>query len=207
MNNLSILNCAQGTDEWNAARCGIPTASQFDRIVTAGGKASEQATDYLAELLAEHVSGQKKSLPATADMQRGVELEPEARTEYMKETWHEVQEVGGIYLDDTRKILCSPDGIMPALNKGLEIKCPRMATHIKYLFDGGLPKKYALQVQGALWITGYETWDFVSYCPEFKAQPLFIHTAQRNETLIKALDKHVRAFSEKLEALKEKYYG
>lgn len=204
---MIILDCKQGTDEWKAARCGIPTASQFSRIITGAGKPSSQAQDYIAELLAETVNGQKKSLPTTSDMQRGIELEPEARAEYIKETWHDVEEIGGIYLSDSKTIMCSPDGIMSALNKGLEIKCPRIENHIKYLLADEVPAQYLLQVQGGLWITGYETWDFVSYCPEFTPQPLFIHTTRRNETLIKALDKHVRAFSEKLEALKEKYYG
>ena len=31
-------NVAPGSDEWRHLRLGIPTASQFDRILTASGK-------------------------------------------------------------------------------------------------------------------------------------------------------------------------
>ena len=76
MNGLILLNCEQGSEAWHQARLGIPTASQFDRIVTASGTASKQATGYLAELLAEHITGQTGDNYQSADMQRGVELDP-----------------------------------------------------------------------------------------------------------------------------------
>ena len=48
----------QGTDEWIHARLGIPTASQFDKILTpAKMELSSQATDYMHKLLAEMATG------------------------------------------------------------------------------------------------------------------------------------------------------
>mgnify|MGYP002740709099 CR=1 FL=1 len=56
--NLITLDCEQGSDAWRQARLGIPTASQYKRIMTNSGAASEQATAYLAELIAERITGQ-----------------------------------------------------------------------------------------------------------------------------------------------------
>lgn len=199
MNSLILLDCEQGTDQWRQARLGIPTASQFNRILTAGGKPSEQATAYLAELLAERITGQPVEGYTSADMQRGIGLEPQARMAYEFESGNTVQQVGGVYLDDTRQIMCSPDGLMPEQRKGLEIKCPKLQTHIRYILDGTLPKEYILQVQGALWITGYDAWDFVSYHPDYTPCTTWILTVQRDEKTIQSLDKHIRAFAARLE--------
>ena len=53
-----------------------------------------------------------------------------------------------------------------------------------------------------MWVTGYDEWDFVSYCPEYDAQPIYIKTIKRNTALIAQMDKHIRAFSARLENLK-----
>lgn len=202
MKDLILLNCEQGSEAWSQARLGIPTASQFDRIVTASGTTSKQATGYLAELLAEHISGEAATIPPTAHMQRGTELEPAARACYELETGHDVIQVGGVYLDDSKTIMASPDGLIVGMKRGLEIKSPRLATHIRYILEGGLPTQYTLQVQGGMWVTGYDEWDFVSYCPEYDAQPIYIQTIKRNNALIAQMDKHIRAFSARLENLK-----
>ncbi len=203
MNNLITLNCEQGSEQWHKARMGIPTASQFKRIITTAGKPSSQATDYLAELIAEHITGERKEITVTEDMQRGIDLEPVARSAYEFETDNEVIEVGGVFLDESKTIMGSPDGLIKGQKKGLEIKCPQIKTHIKYCLGGVLPTEYKLQVMGNLWVTGYDTWDFVSYCPEYTPQPLLLITVKRDETLIKAMDNQIRAFSTTLEAHKQ----
>ena len=203
MKDLILLNCEQGSEAWHQARLGIPTASQFHRILTPSGAASSQATGYLAELLAEHISGEAATIPPTADMQRGTELEPAARACYELETGYDVVQVGGVYLDETKKIMASPDGLIAGMTRGLEIKCPRLATYIRYILEGGLPTQYTLQVQGGMWVTDYEEWDFVSYCPDYVPQPIYIQTIKRNTALIAQMNKHIRAFSARLETLKQ----
>ena len=47
----------QGSVGWLEARLGIPTASQFSRIVTATGRLSKQRDSYLAELASRMVLG------------------------------------------------------------------------------------------------------------------------------------------------------
>ncbi len=205
MNNLIILDCEQGSEQWHKARLGIPTASQFKRIITTAGKPSSSVTDYLAELITETITGEPKSIPTNEHIERGNDLEPVARDAYEFETDSKVIEVGGVFLDESKTIMASPDGLIKGQKKGLEIKCPKMETHIKYCLGGILPTEYKLQVMGNLWVSNYETWDFVSYCPEYTPQPLFLITVQRDETLIKAMDKQIRAFSKTLEAHKQTF--
>lgn len=201
LDGLITLDCEQGTEEWLAARCGIPTATGISNIVTPTGKKSGSYLPYLAELIAESIEGLKENYKSE-DMARGNELEPFARAAYEFETGNRVIQVGGVYLNADKDLMISPDGLIPNLRKGLEIKCPQMKTHIKYLLQGGVPQEYLIQVQSALWVTGYETWDFVSYCPEYYKQPFYLFTAQRDQNLMKAFDKLIPEFIKTLKAYK-----
>ncbi|WP_040978813.1 YqaJ viral recombinase family protein, partial [Glaesserella parasuis] len=173
--NLITLNCEQGTEEWLTARLGIPTATGVSNIVTPSGKKSSAWTSYLAELVAESIEGLTEGFKSS-DMLRGNQLEEQARMAYEFATGNDVVQVGGVYRNADKDMMVSPDGLIPTLRKGLEIKCPKMKTHIKYIIEGVVPSEYIIQVQVALWVTGYASWDFVSYCPEYQKQTLFIHT-------------------------------
>ena len=198
---LITLDCEQGSEEWLAARLGIPTATGIKNIVTQSGQKSSGWVSYLAELIAESIEGGGDGFKSN-DMQRGNELEPRARMAYEFETGNDVVQVGGVYLNADKDLMVSPDGLIPNLKKGLEIKCPKMKTHIKYLLEGGVPVEYVIQVQAALWVTGYETWDFVSYCPEYQKQPLYTYTAERDPVLMQAFDEHIPNFIKTLKAYK-----
>lgn len=199
---LITLDCEQGSEEWLSARLGIPTATGIKNIVTQSGQKSSGWVSYLAELIAESIEGGSDGFKSN-DMQRGNELEPRARMAYEFETGNDVVQVGGVYLNADKDLMVSPDGLIPSLKKGLEIKCPKMKTHIKYLLEGGVPVEYVIQVQAALWVTGYETWDFISYCPEYQKQPLYIFTAERDPVLMQAFDEHIPNFIRTLKAYKE----
>lgn len=201
IDGLTTLECDQGSEEWLAARLGIPTGTGIKNIVTAGGKKSDGWVKYLAELVAESIEGATGGYKSAA-MMRGNELEARARMAYEFETGNDVIQVGGVYLNDKKELMISPDGLIPNLRKGLEIKCPEMKTHIRYLLEGSVPNDYIIQVQSALWVTGYDTWDFVSYCPEYQKQTLFIYTAERNQKLMKAFDEHIPNFIKSLNGLK-----
>lgn len=201
LDKLITLDCEQGTEEWLAARCGIPTATGISNIVTPTGKKSGSYLPYLAELIAESIEGLKENYKSE-DMARGNELEPFARAAYEFETGNAVIQVGGVYLNADKDLMISPDGLIPNLRKGLEIKCPQIKTHIKYLLQGGVPQEYLIQVQSALWVTGYETWDFVSYCPEYYKQPFYLFTAQRDPNLMKSFDRLIPEFIKTLKAYK-----
>lgn len=201
IDGLITLDCEQGSEEWLAARLGIPTATGFENIVTATGKKSASYIKYMAELIEESILGGGDTFKS-GFMERGNQLEPQARAAYEFLTGNDVIQVGGVYLNEDREVMVSPDGLIPNLKKGLEIKCPKMSTHIRYLLEGGVPAEYVIQVQANLWVTGYETWDFVSYCPEYQKQTLYLFTAARDEKLIKAFDEHIPQFVKTLKAYK-----
>jgi len=186
-----LVEVEQRSDEWQKLRVGIPTASCFDKIITpATGRASASAVAYRRELLAEWLMGQPVSVKESNWMQRGTELEPEARAFYEFEADAEVTEAGFVFLDERRQIGCSPDGLVG--DDGLiEIKCPAPNTHVGYLIDAKLPTAYIPQVQGALWVTGRKWCDFVSYHPEMES---LIVRVRRDEPYIAKMATLIEAF-------------
>lgn len=191
---MKIINCEQGTPEWYAARCGIPTSSCFDKLLCIDGKASKQATKYLYQLAGETIIGVMPESYQNEAMLRGKIMEAEARELYCLITGEEVQEVGFCLADGYG---ASPDGLVG--DKGLlEIKCPNLATHVGYLIDNKLPADYFQQVQGQLFVTGREWCDFMSYYPGLK--PLLIHV-KRDEKFIKALRIELEVFCAELKEL------
>ena len=202
IDGLITLDCEQGSEEWLKARLGIPTATGFESIVTATGKKSSGQIKYMAELIEESILGLQDNTFKSNFMERGNQLEPLARSAYEFITGNDVIQVGGVYLDEHKEVMVSPDGLIPKLKKGLELKCPKMSTHIRYLLEGGVPAEYIVQVQANLWVTGYDTWDFVSYCPEYQKQTIYLFTAKRDEVLMKAFDKLIPQFLNTLRAYK-----
>lgn len=156
----------QRSPEWYAAKAGVPSASNFDKIITTTGQPSKQAEKYMYQLAGERLLGKIEEGYCNAAMTRGIEMEPEARQFY--EVLHdcEVEQVALVYRDERKLYSCSPDGLLPS--GGLEIKCPSLAVHIEYMLGGKLPATYYQQVQGSLFVTGLEWWDFESYYPGVK---------------------------------------
>ncbi len=186
------IDCEQQSDEWFKARAGIPSASNFAKIITATGKPSTSAKTYINEVLADWFLGTQAETYTNDWMQRGIELEPEAREMYKLISRNEVEQVGFCFKDEKRLVGASPDGLIS--DKGLvEIKCPKASTVISYMLDGGLPAKYKQQVQGQLWITGREWCDFAAYHPDM---PLYLVRVNRDERYIKMIDELVSDFIE-----------
>lgn len=197
---MIILTDEQGSPEWLASRLGRPSASNFGRLVTGSGKPSSSAESYINEMIAERLTGRSKPFYTNEHMERGNALEPEAREAYEFITEFEVVETGFI-LHDSEEFGCSPDGLV-AEQGGLEIKCPSDSVHVSYLRAGKVPAKYYQQVQGCLWVTGREWWDFMSYHPEM---PHLLVRAHRNEKYIEAMaeqvEKAVKTIVEETERL------
>ena len=183
---MQILTCEQGTEEWLDARLGRPSASQFHKLIKSNGKPSASADGYINSLIIERISGMSAPVFVTDWMTRGNELEPDARNLYTLITDNEVQEVGFI-LDNSGEFGCSPDGLIGE-DGGIEIKCPAPGNHDKWSDKGVCPTKHYAQVQGCMWITERDWWDFMSYHPE--KEP-FIVRVERDEEFIDKLAKEV----------------
>ncbi len=187
------LDCPQGSDEWIEARLGIPTSSQFHRIITPKtGKLSSQADGYAHELLAEELLGHPIDESASDFMARGTALEKSAVEFYEFQRDMNTQRVGVILRDDGLTG-CSPDRLVGD-DGGLEIKCPSAKVHVSYML-GQDADTYKCQVQGALWITGRAWWDWLSYNPEL---PPVLIRFERDEEFIAKLAAAVDQFIEYL---------
>ena len=195
--------------EWWQAHVGTPSASNFGKILTPTGKPSASAKDYMYQLAGEVLTGKKTETYHNAVMQRGIEMEAEARTLYELMFDVEVQRVGLIYPDEQRKYCCSPDGLVvipTGMNEsytdhGLEIKCPLIHTHVGYLLAGKLPTIYIPQVQGSMLTTGLNRWDFMSYYPGLK--PLIVNV-KRDDKYCGLLANALDSFNAELEKTVEK---
>jgi len=193
---MIVIPCEQGSPEWFAARVGIPSASQFHRIISGKtGKALSGAETYRNEMLAEWLLGSKLDTGASQFMARGSALEESAVRYYELQREVDTTEVGFI-LHDTLAAGCSPDRLVGD-GGGLEIKCPSPAVHVGYLL-GGIDA-HRVQVQGAMWITGRTWWDLMSYNPEL---PPVLVRLERDESFIDKLGAEVAEFCHLLELAK-----
>ena len=167
---MRILDVVQGSEAWLHARLGIPTASQADKILTpARLKPSSSAASYRTQLLAEWVQGYPIDWSGQSQfMERGTDLEPEARAAYELETDADVTTVGLCVRDDGL-FAGSPDGLVGD-DGGLEIKCAALHTHIGYMLDpSSLAAEYRGQPQALMYLTGRAWWDLWAYHPELPA--------------------------------------
>lgn len=192
---MKILSLEQGSEEWFNARLGIPTASRFKDIVTpAKGDKSTSYKSYMYELIAEKLINEKTNGFKSEFMERGNEIEPLARASYEFIHEVEVKQVGMIFNDDMT-IGISPDGLIGD-NGGLEIKCPKPSTVVKYILNGGLPLEYKPQVMGSLWISEREWWDFLAFHPSMDFFQLRVY---RDEAYIKKMKQHLSDFVDELQ--------
>ena len=192
---MQILQADQGTQEWLDARLGRPSASQFSKLITTAGKPSASADEYINILIAERILGESEPIYVNEWMQRGTELEPEARAMYELMHSVDVEEVGFI-LDDSGEFGCSPDGLIGE-DGGVEFKCPAPKNHIAWSRKDVCPSKHYAQVQGCLYITGREWWDFMSYHPEMKP---FIVRVERDEEFIEKLAEQISLAVEEIKS-------
>jgi predicted phage-related endonuclease len=196
-------NVLQGSAEWQSARVGLPTASMFDKIVTTKGEPSKQAIKYLFQLAAERITGKKEESYQNGAMQRGIEMESEARSMYELITGNVVEQVGVCYPDKKKLYGCSPDGLVG--DDGIiEIKCPSSAVHVGYLLEGVLPIDYFQQIHGQLLVTGRKWADFFSFYPGLR--PLLVRV-EPDKKFIDALKKELISFNKELDRITDKIRG
>lgn len=194
----------QGTPEWFEQRRGKVTASRIADIMAktkSGYSTSRQ--NYLMQLLCERLTGKVEESYKNQAMQRGNDLEPEARNWYQLETGELVEEVSFIDHPTIHYAGASPDGLVG--EKGLiEIKCPNTATHIETIQTKKPADKYYKQMQWQMACTGRQWCDFVSFddrLPDSLAY--FCVRIERNNEFIAEIEKEVNMFLEELDEMME----
>jgi len=194
---MKIHKMEQCSDEWFEIRKGKMTASNAQAI-GANGKGLET---YIYSLLAEKYSNNKE-IYTNKDMERGVELEEQARMTYEIEN-ESVEQVGFIEQDEL--VGCSPDGLVGD-DGGLEIKCVNDVNFFKLLVNGEkeIETKFIWQVQMCLLITGRKWWDLVFYNKNFDKNMLIFRIEpelKKQESLILGIEKGKKLIIE----LEQKY--
>jgi putative phage-type endonuclease len=153
----------QRSDEWFAARLGKVTASKVSDVMakTKSGYAASR-TNYMMALLCERLTGKREDFYVNAAMQRGTDLEANARSVYEAECGLLVCETGLVIHSGIKHFGASPDGLVG--DDGLlEIKCPNTATHIEFIRTGKPKSEYQWQMLAQMACTGRQWCDFVSY--------------------------------------------
>ena len=166
---MIIHKCEQHSEAWHEARLGRVTGTRFKELVM--GETTKGYKDLVTNIACEIITGRAEETYTNAVMEAGLETEPEARKEYESILGTEIKEVGFIIPDEEHKyhewIGISPDGLTTD-NGMIEIKCPLMKTHLGYIEDNKLPSDYRYQVQGQLFVTGFDYCDFISFVCNMK---------------------------------------
>lgn len=196
---IQIFNCDQGTEEWHLCRAGIPTASMFATVMASGrgGGPSLTRAKYMRQLAGEVVTGKPMESYSNAHMERGHEMEPEARELYAFATDTAPEQVGFIRNGEKG---CSPDSLIGTAGM-LEIKTKLPDLVIECWERDDFPPEHKAQCQGALWVAEREWIDIVVYWP---AMPVFIKRAYRDEAYIADMSRAVSQFNDELAALVER---
>jgi hypothetical protein len=175
---MIIHNMLQGSEEWHAIRAGKLTGSNATAIGNNGKGLQTYVEDVVLALFIQ------KEFKSNKDTERGHRLEPTARTKYEFETGFSVLEVG--FLEHNDYCGASPDGLVKGQKKGLEIKARNAPKHLALLRTQKVDSATIWQMNMNMLISGYETWDFVSYNKDFK-QSFFLKTFPRDELKITKL--------------------
>lgn len=190
-----MSSVVQGSPEWFALRLGRVTASRVADILarTKSGPSAMRA-NYLAELIAERLTGVTADSYKSPAMQFGSDTEHEARAAYEFYQGVTVEKIAFVPHPEIDQAGCSPDGLVGG--DGLvEIKCPNTATHLETLLGQAVPGKYETQMQFQMACTERAWCDFVSYDPRMpENMRLFVKRVNRDDKRIKEIEGEIAAF-------------
>ena len=191
----------QGTPEWLELRRGKVTASRVADILAktkTGASASRQ--NYLIELALQRTTKTIEPSYTNAAMEWGTAIEPQARVAYEVKTNNFVDQVPFIDHPTIQGFGCSPDGLV-GKDGLLEIKCPNSATHWEYFKAKEPPKKYFIQMQAQMAVTGAKWCDFVSFDSRMpERSQLLIVNVPRDPEFILYMEAEIKQFLSEVEA-------
>jgi len=202
---FTSIDAEQRSEAWFQARLGRLTGSRAaDMLATIKTGEAAARRDYRTQLVVERLTGQiQEDAFVSKDMMRGVELEPAARDAYERAAGVFVQSTG--FLASVEHMAgCSLDGHVDDFSNRragiVELKCPRSATHLRYLRTWTMPAEHVAQVTHNLWITGAQWCDFASFDDRFpEALRLFRVRVMRDEAAIAAYESKALVFLDEVE--------
>lgn len=152
-----IEGLIQGSPEWHAWR-------KYKLTATSAGILMDHNPWESPLDLFNSIWGITPPKEKTAAMQRGNDLEDEARQLFIKHTGIDMIPIC-VEHDEMPWFAASLDGWSKEKKAVLEIKCPNEMNHSAYL-EGHIPYHYFDQMQWQLFITGGEKAYFMTYRPE-----------------------------------------
>lgn len=169
--SLTVLDLPQRSPEWFAARAGRLTGSVADAAIMAVKKNGDEPVgrrDLRLRLVCERLTGvPQEDSYINAAMQWGIDQEAHAFAAFEVLTGEVVTRTG-FCQDDTRMIGCSLDGHIGAFDALVSLKCPKSATHLRYLRAGTFPADYVPQMLHELWVVPTaKVYHFLSFDPRF----------------------------------------
>jgi hypothetical protein len=188
---MRIIPCLQGSEAWFKIRAGIPTASDFSKLITSTGEISKTLPKYAKTLAIEKYSGKPiDTWEGNKYTARGKELEPDAKSLYAF-MHDQCLEPVGFVTDDLQRYGCSPDSLVGT--DGLaEIKCIKAENHLEAILYYRKHKRcqpdYIQQTQGQLLICERQWCDLIFYHPDL---PMLTIRQERDQTIIDALRIHI----------------
>lgn len=189
----------QGSDEWRDYKRGKISASRVADLVP-GYKGAYLASrkNYMAELIAEILTGNNTEHFTSGAMEHGTETEPLARAAYEAITGSMVEQVGFVDHEQIADFGASPDGLVN-LDGSIEIKCPNTATHLDTLINGSIKREYIYQMQTVM-LCGKRAWcDFISYDPRLPDNlSIWIKRINRDDVMIAEIEAEVKKFQGEL---------
>ena len=190
---MKMFSVEPGSADWLKVRLGIPTASNFHKILTpAKLDFSKQARGYAFKLIAEKMLNESlDSIDYIDHVQRGKDLEPDAVKMFELVEEKETAPVGFITLDDM-SAGATPDRLIVGEAAALECKCPSPWVHLEYLVDG-FGADYIVQVQGQAYVGEFDYVSRWSYHPAFP--PVLVKT-YRDEMIIAKLRDGLNRFND-----------
>ena len=181
---------AQYSEKYDRLRLGIPTSSNFHKIITPQGKPSKQWREYACVLITERILQQKFEFYNSPAMERGLIVEADAVDWYEFDQDVTTQRVGFI-TDDNHTLGCSPDRLVGAEGL-LEIKAPLPHTQVDYWISGEISERFRPQLQGQLYISQRSWVDIVCW---HDVLPKLVMRVEPDEKFIEALDRELLIFN------------
>lgn len=200
--SIIITDVEQGTQQWLRMRAGVVSSSEFRRVITPKGEPSSDS-NYVEEKAIERITKRPYSTFENYEMRRGRELEPDARRDYEFIHGVEVRQVTFIYLDESRKVGASTDGLVDP-NGVYETKAPNGIKHVEYLKKQSMPTEHIPQVQGEIYVAEREWCDFMHYHPGL--EPLIVRVYRDDEYIAK-LQKYLWRVVYKIDKREEEIRG
>ena len=175
---MRIHNIEQRTYEWHLIKHGVIGGTLAKGLFV---KSDTLLIDLLSQKLEEF---DYEESYISFDMQRGIDLEPQAREELSREIFVQFNEVGFLQHDTIDILGISPDGISEDLTIQCEIKCPAAKKHTSTILADEIPSDNIHQVLHAFVVNEkLESLFFCSYRPENKIKPLWYKEIKKDSLI------------------------